>query len=181
MMMRLHRFNIYLSFVALLALAMTGCRTDKDAEDKKKGNEVTYLALHMEVTPDGLHDNEPVPIFRADPQYVNISKEPFLDSKDISEAKLLEAQDGTFSIQVKFTARGQLLLDVNTTQYRGKRIVVMCKWSEERWIASPVIKKRITDGTLVFVPDATKEEAVRIVLGLNNIAKELKKAEKDWF
>jgi hypothetical protein len=33
--------------------------------------------------------------------------------------------------------------------------------------------KRIVDGKLVFTPDATREEADRIVRGLNKIAKEM--------
>jgi hypothetical protein len=35
--------------------------------------------------------------------------------------------------------------------------------------------KRISDGVLVFTPDASREEADRIVLGLNNVAKEAQK------
>jgi hypothetical protein len=40
-----------------------------------------------------------------------------------------------------------------------------------RWLAAPVISHRIGDGVLVFTPDATREEAEEIALGLNNVAK----------
>ena len=43
------------------------------------------------------------------------------------------------------------------------------------WLAAPMTNKRISDGVLVFTPDASREEADRIVLGLNNVAKEAQK------
>ena len=36
--------------------------------------------------------------------------------------------------------------------------------------------RTITNGVLIFTPDATREEAERIVLGINNAAEELGKA-----
>ena len=42
--------------------------------------------------------------------------------------------------------------------------------AEGRWLAAPRINKRIADGVLVFTPDATREEAEQIALGLNNLA-----------
>ena len=42
--------------------------------------------------------------------------------------------------------------------------------TEARWLAAPRISQRIKDGVLVFTPDATREEAERIVRGLNNVA-----------
>jgi len=48
----------------------------------------------------------------------------------------------------------------------------------ERWLAAPVISRRIPDGVLVFTPDASRAEADDIVLGLNNIAREVEKKNK---
>ena len=42
-----------------------------------------------------------------------------------------------------------------------------------RWLAAPVISHRISDGVLVFTPDATREEAEEIALGLNNVSKKV--------
>jgi hypothetical protein len=54
-------------------------------------------------------------------------------------------------------------------------LVVNCRWTENRFLGAPLITKRITDGVFVFTPDATREEAERIVAGLNNVIAKLKK------
>jgi hypothetical protein len=41
-----------------------------------------------------------------------------------------------------------------------------------------MIARRLTDGVLVFTPNATREEADEIALGLNNVAKKVKKQSK---
>ena len=43
-----------------------------------------------------------------------------------------------------------------------------------------MITKVISNGRFVFAPDATREEAERIVRGLNNMAKKLK-TKDNWF
>ena len=45
--------------------------------------------------------------------------------------------------------------------------------AENRWLAAPVIPSRIGNGVLTFTPDASREEADQIVLGLNNVAKKV--------
>ena len=66
--------------------------------------------------------------------------------------------------------------------YHGKRFAIFCKFGEhlknERWLAAPVISRRIADGVLIFTPDATREEADEIVLGLNNVGREVEKKTK---
>ena len=56
-------------------------------------------------------------------------------------------------------------------------IAIFSQFGEEmkdyRWLAAPVINRRISDGVLVFTPDATREEAEEIALGLNNVAKKV--------
>ena len=47
--------------------------------------------------------------------------------------------------------------------------------SENRWLAAPMISRRISDGVLAFTPDCDHEEAAQLVLELNNTAKELHK------
>ena len=42
-----------------------------------------------------------------------------------------------------------------------------------RWLAAPLVQTHITDGLLVFTPDATREEADQIAAGLNTVAKKL--------
>ena len=45
------------------------------------------------------------------------------------------------------------------------------------WLAAPIISNRISDGTLLFTPDASRENTEAIVQGLTK--KESKKAAKD--
>ena len=49
------------------------------------------------------------------------------------------------------------------------------RFGELRWLAAPILQQRIRDGLLVFTPDATREEAERIVRGLKNVAKTVQK------
>lgn len=175
MMNKFGRFNIYLC-IALGLLLACGCQTPAEKEKKKKDKEFSLIELHMEVNRDGSSDNEPVSINRDPPIYVNVNKTAFVDSNDITEAVLVEDLGG-FGIRLKFNWRGTQLLEGMTTASRGKRIAVFCTFGPSRWIASPVIQKRIEDGVFTFTPDASREEAERIVRGLNNVAKKIKKDE----
>jgi preprotein translocase subunit SecD len=173
MMINFARFNIYLSLALALTMAAgSGCQTKKN-----KDKDMTLIELHQEVSQDGASDNESVPIFREHPIYVNVDKSAFLDTPDVIEAKVLDELGG-FVIQLKFNWRGTQLLDAMTNANRKKRIAIRCIWGPSRWLASPVISRPITDGTLTFTPDASREEADRIVKGLNEVAAKLKKEEK---
>lgn len=180
MMIKVARFNFYLLAACGLMLA-GGCQLFPHKEEKKAEEpkiEVTTIELHQEVNSDGIKDNSPVAIYRAAPFMVNVDTEPFLDTADVSEASIVDQEGGLFEIRLKFTWRGSALLETITSSNPGKRIAVYCDFGEKRWLAAPVVRGRITDGTLTFTPDATRKEAERIVEGLNKIAKELKKDQK---
>lgn len=174
-MIKFARFNIYLC-CALGFLLFTGCQTMGGKKDKK---ELTTIELHLEVNQDGASDNGPVPIGRDSLFQVNVDKAPFTDTANVIEAKLMD-EVGGFVIQLKFDLTGLTILDMMTTSYRGKRIAVFCKSDKERWLAAPIITKRIKDGIFRFTPDATREEAERIVKGLNNAIEQIKKSDKSW-
>jgi hypothetical protein len=164
--MRIHpnRFNIYL-LVALLAIgSTTGCKSF----GKKK--EVTTLRFHLEVTPDGTDKNGPVPINRTDPIYVNVENQPFLSEGSITKASVIDVMGG-FAIFIQFDRQGTWLLEQYSVANKGRRVAIMSQFGEVRWLAAPIMTKRINDGTFVFTPDATRAEADRIVRGLNNVAK----------
>jgi preprotein translocase subunit SecD len=174
MMIKFVRFNTYLCAVLGL-LFVCGCESLSGS--KKKEKEATIVELHLEVNPDGGSDNGPVQINRDNPFSVNVDKTPFVDTTDVVEAGVVDDLGG-FLIKLKFNWRGTALLDSCTTGNRGKRIAVYCKFGKARWIASPVIRKRISDGVFTFTPDVTREEADRIVKGLNNVGVEVKKSDK---
>jgi preprotein translocase subunit SecD len=84
---------------------------------------------------------------------------------------------GGFEISLQFNREGTWLLEQYSSANRGRKIAVFCEFGvelkEHRWLAAPVVSKRISDGLLVFTPDASREEAEEIVRGLNNVAKKM--------
>ena len=173
MKIRVMRFNIYLIGAFLIVLA-SGCAT---AESKRK-HQPGKLDVHLEVPRDNTNLSEPVPIYRAHPVMVNVQKEAFLSELNLAGAKVVDAMGG-FAIELQFDRQGTWILEEFSTQNHGKRFAIHCDFGdqlkESRWLAAPMITKGISDGVLVFTPDATREEADQLVLGLNNVAREVQK------
>jgi preprotein translocase subunit SecD len=175
-----HRLNIY--FMLTLALAvLCGCQS---AETKRK-KQPSRLGLYLEVNPDAANGSEFVPIYREKPVMMNIQKQPFLAEDRIKEAKVLDVMGG-FAISSQFDRQGSWLLEQYTAANRGTHFAIFSQWAgppEEklnkgRWLAAPKILKHITDGLVIFTPDATREEAEQIALGVNNVAKKLKTGQE---
>lgn len=173
-------FNIYLLLAAILCVV--GCKSDPTKTKK----ELSTIRLHMEVHDDGSGGSGPVDVTREKFR-VNIDKEPFLLEGDVSKADIVEAVGG-FAIQVNFNARAALRLDMMTSSYKGQRIAILCQYPKSktttnafsRWVAAPKITKRIATGVFVFTPDCSREEAERIVRGLNNVAVISHKEDPDY-
>ena len=175
MKIRFAGFNTYL--LGLLIAAAVACETTgekKTSEKRHKGKEATTLRLHLEVNRDGTDRNGPVPVFRDQPVMVNVNHEAFLNEGDVQEAAVVETRGG-YAVMVQFDKHGTLVLNSVSSAFKGSRVAIFSQFGDARWLAAPIINRRITDGILTFTPDATREEAERIVRGLNNIAKELKK------
>ena len=153
---RLMWFNLFL----LLALA-TGCASTKSKMEK------STLRLHFEIDEVNNDRAASVPIFRANPMYLNVEKEMVCDERNIVGATVID-QPGGFAIQILFDRQGSWLLEQATLTHKGRRLAIFSHFGEARWLAAPVINRIITNGKLVFTPDATREEAERIVRGLNN-------------
>jgi hypothetical protein len=163
---RLVRFNAYLA-LALFALCWAGCQA-------LKKKEASTLRVHLEVNRDGTDKNGPVPVYRENPVYVNVEHSPFLTEASIAKASLVDAL-GSFQIMIQYDRRGTWLLEQYSTANRGRRIAIFSQFGQARWLAAPVLQNRISDGLLVFTPDATREESERIVRGLSNVAKAMQK------
>ncbi len=167
------RFNIYLAAGLVLALAC-GCQT----EAGKRKSQLATLRLHLEAAPDSTGHTESISILREHPVQITIQKSFFLDENQVAEAKVIE-QNGLFALSIKFNRPGGWLLEQYTAANRNKRIAIFSafcanpdqKLNEGRWLAAPMITKRIADATLTFTPDATREEADQIALGLHNVAR----------
>ncbi len=175
MIIQWQRFNIYLFAAVVLAL-VCGC----SSEASKRKKRVSTLRIHAEMNADAAGRTEKVKIYRAQPFWMTIEKQPFLEEKFVKEAKVIDVLGG-FSLQVQFDRQGTWLLENYTSALRGKHIGIFSqfcgppdeKLNQGRWVAAPLVQQRITDGLLVFTPDATREEAEEIALGLNNVAKKV--------
>jgi hypothetical protein len=170
MLIRDFRFNTYLRLLAvvLVTIAAAGCEATGKPKYGKKDQ--TSLRLFLEVNPDGSDRTETVKIGRERPFPVHVNREPFLTEANVERAEVVEAFGG-FSIEVFFDKQGGWLLDLYTTSYKGKRVAIAAEFGQMRWLGAPVISKGRSDGRFVFVPDASREEAERIVHGLNQVAK----------
>jgi len=178
MLTRVLRFNTYL-LVLLVALAMAGCKTNK-TEDKEKDEEKpgkkdeASLRVHLEVNPDGSDRSGPVSIGRKQPFQINVEKVAFLNEFQIEKASVVDTFGG-FSIAIQFDKVGGWLLEQYTTANKGRHLAISAEFGEMRWLAAPKITQRLGDGRLVFTPDASREEADRIVAGLNRLAQRAQK------
>lgn len=168
---RLGSFNCILVAALGLAGLAVGCRSPQDRN--KAAAELSTLRLFLETEFDTTGDKTAVvPVYRASPVLVRIAREPFLDEGAITDAQVVDVVGG-FAIALRFNLHGTWVLDNITTSYRGQRMVIHSHFTEGRWLAAPKITARLKDGVLVFTPDASREEAERIVRGLNHVAVKL--------
>jgi preprotein translocase subunit SecD len=177
------RFNTYL-VMAVSLLLVTGCKTantetsnDEKGKDKKP---VSTLRLHQEMHADPMGRTEEALVFRAQPVKLIVNKDPFLTEANIKAARVVDTMGG-FALSIQFDKQGSWLLEEYTAASKGKHIVVFSQFIPEtehklntgRWLAAPLIKNHIADGVFIFTPDASREEAERIALGLNDVASKL--------
>lgn len=177
------RFNIYFFWLLLLPALLAGCQSTKDdKKDKPDAKAVATLEIHMEAQRDAMDFTTQVPIFREKPVMINVDKLSFLKESEVTEARVIEEEGGAFMIQLHFDHRGSALLENYTTTNPGKHLAIHCefgpKLKESRWLGAPIIRKRISNGTLTFTPDATREETDQIVQGLNAVAKKVQEKSK---
>lgn len=177
MMIRVLRFNIYLLLALTIGIA-TGCKSSKPKDPNKytKKDEAS-LRLYLEVNPDGSESNGPISVGRQSPFELNVQKIPFVTEFQIEKAAVVDVLGG-FSISIQYDKQGSMLLEQYTTGSKGKHMAISAEFGQLRWIAAPVITQRIGDGLLVFTPDTSREEAERIVSGLNRVAELVRKGRK---
>ncbi|MCF7707707.1 MAG: hypothetical protein K9N52_02255 [Verrucomicrobia bacterium] len=162
------QFNLYL-IVALMITAV-GCKS-VDKDDKKL---VSTLRIHVETNPNDTGRTIPIQVYRDNPYIINVKRSSLLDEGFISQASVVDVIGG-FEIRIQFNHQGTRRLEMLTTENKDKRLAIFSQFGKARWLAAPLIEERITNGVLTFTPDASREEAERIVKGLNNVAAELRK------
>ncbi len=175
MMIRWDRFNIYLLGALVVAIAAAcGCRSPEERQQRKL---LSTLRLHVEASRDGTQADEAIPVYRAKPVWIRIAKTPVLTEANVSEAAVVDAVGG-FALRIQFDHEGAMLLNQCTAMNRGRKIAIFSQFGKElrdaRWLGAPVISRHITDGVLIFTPDATRTEAAEIALGLNNVHRKIR-------
>jgi preprotein translocase subunit SecD len=176
MLIRPACFNTYL-LACLLAVLAGGC-TAPSKDDKKVDKKAeSALRLHLEVNPNPAGQSMRASIGRSDPLVLNVDQEPFLTELRVDKASVIDGLGG-FSVAVQFNSEGAILLEQYTGAYNGRRMAIAAEFGEQRWIAAPIIRKRLADGQLVFTPDLTREEAERFVRGLNRVGELIRKGRK---
>jgi preprotein translocase subunit SecD len=193
MKIRFFRFNTYLLgtdgawlgswamvkptlLLLLLLTFVAGCSSTDKKEKKEKGyskRDQASLRLYLEVNPDGSDRSGAISVGRQSPFTLNVEKKAFLTEFNVEKASVVESFGG-FSISVRFDKEGSWILEQYSTANKGKRIAIAAEFGTLRWLAAPVIQQRIADGMVVFTPDASREEADRIVSGLNRVAELVK-------
>jgi len=176
MLVRSKQFNLYL----ILALAVTlvcGCQT---SEQKKKEKQVSAVRIHIESTPEDPSVTQSITVVRADPVTMTIQKEPIFTEANLISAKTVNSPGG-FSLQLKFDETSTLLLEEYSAGSLGKHFAIFGQWGEKlkdgRWLAAPIITRRIYDGTLTFTPDMSHDEADQFIVGLTNVIKKDQKGQ----
>lgn len=181
-------FNIY--FLAALLAFAAGCSSSGGLFHHPQ---LATIRLYLQTGPEAsgagkvLVTREKIPM--------TIEREPFLDESDLSKAQLIDEPDGTYSIELTFDDHGAMVLDMQTVSEKGRCIVIYSHFpppgtregeapkpgaggkKTSGWISAVRINGRLSNGSLVFTPDVSRDDAQRIVTGLNNV---IKKKDKDF-
>ncbi|HAM72549.1 MAG TPA: hypothetical protein DCM86_12980 [Verrucomicrobiales bacterium] len=189
-------FNIYFLCLGLVVTPFTagaaespkgGAQTnesakvaDPKAKPKKRKKETVTIRVHVEALVGGTTPGTPVTVLRSNPMVVNVEKDPVVDESRLEEARLIDGPGGP-EIELQFDSQGRTMLGNYTAAHRGQRLAIYSDFGKDhRWLAAPVITRIASNGTIRFSPDATLDEAQRIVENLNRQAGVSKKKKDDW-
>lgn len=158
-----------------MALAvLCGCQT------VTRNKEVSVLRVHIESNSSDTGASQTVSLLRSDPVLVTIDKEQILTEANMVQAGVIDTRGG-FALQIHFDEISARVLEQYSAANPGRHFAIFGQWGEKpaagRWLAAPLITHRIADGILSFTPDMSREEAGRLALGLNNVAKKMRKGQ----
>jgi len=175
-------FTPFNSFLLCVAMAGAACMTPDDPlvsktakapsptpPKKGRGKEAALVRIYVETMEVDPARTQPVSVYRDNPITVNLDKLPVLNEAHIAAAEVLQSDEG-LALKLILNTQGAWLLDSLSVSQKGKRIGIAARWKEGRWLGAPRLNRRISDGVIVFVPDATPEELDWIVKGVNNLA-----------
>jgi preprotein translocase subunit SecD len=173
----LRRFNLFLALAALAGL-LAGCKAMNEL-GFKKDEPLGAMRVHIELSQADLAGSkemaEMVTVLRADPVNVTIDKDPVLTENNLVAAKLVKTPDAP-AIEVRFDENGTWILEQYSAANPGRHFVIYAQWGKDlkdgRWIAAPLITKRLNDGILSFTPDMSTNETDQLITGLKNVIKQ---------
>jgi len=138
------------------------------------------LRVHIQTNPNDLGTSQTISVVRSDPVLVTIARNPILTEANIVAARVVNTPGG-FAIEIQFDENGTWQLEQYSAANPGGHFAIFGQWGEKlangRWLAAPLITRRIPNGVLSFTPDCSREEANQLVLGLNNVAAQNQKGQ----
>jgi hypothetical protein len=180
--MKIHwlRFNPYLLPLAVLCFA-GGCQSTGDNPKKLE----SAFRAHIEAPGGPAARGQPVQVFRSNPLNLEVQPSPFLTEVNVKAARVIDVVGG-FVVELQFDRSGTFLLEQYTSSNVGRHLLLFGAFGPKqkntpqhnRWLAAPLITTRISDGTLVFTPDASRAEADLFVAGLRNVARKYQDKEE---
>lgn len=142
--------------LVLSLLGLTACAS-------KPPKNAATLSMHLPA-PASLPDYRRMPVVLRMPAIsLYIDKFAVLTERDLETAAVTGAGDG-FAIRLVFGRHGTIELDRLSLNNRGELLVILINGVP---VAAPMLKQRIVDGYFEFTPDLTREQAEKVVEGLN--------------
>ncbi|MBL9137822.1 MAG: hypothetical protein JNK85_18280 [Verrucomicrobiales bacterium] len=133
----------------------------------RKPKAVKRFRVHVESKHDIPERSLIVELGKPNPVKFTAEKLPILNEVHVTKAALLD-EIGGFKVQISFNTLGAKILESYTAAAAGRHLLIMTEIDgEARWLGAPLIRRRLGDGVLEFVPNATREDMERMVSGLN--------------
>ena len=177
------RFNLYFALASLLLLACA-CQTPEKARKKR----LSTLRVHLESSDPNTNRTVTVQVYRSSPVTMQMDRAPVVTEEKVKAARVVEGLGG-FALQIELDREGGWLLEQYTSNNRGKHLLIFSQFAVPenpklevaRWLAAPLITGPISNGILLFTPDATRDESEQVAIGLNNVSKKLHTGEEpNW-
>lgn len=166
----LGRINTY--FVALALGLLGGCVSTGPGQGD---TDLSTIRIHLETNADNFGMSRRIEVGPEPLQAFSVTG-PALGEIHLLAAQLWEGNAGEYAIHLQFDRQGAQILEIYSMSYRGKRLAIFSQFPQPRWVGAVRMDRRIGDGTLIFRPDATRDEAQRLVAGLNKTVAKLKKS-----
>lgn len=161
---------VLLALAGSAAAAISTNTASKGREKKPKDPE--FLRVYFESPRDTTSRAMEARVGRGGaPLVITVEKLPILSESHIKIVEVVGGEGGP-SLRITFNRMGRRLLENYTAAGIGRRLVLQTQFDEEaRWLGAPRITRRISDGVLLFAPDATPAELDRLVRGVTKWVK----------